>query len=165
LKRTADTVKYLRKIPKVYWRVLDELDAGNCDGMTYEQVSREMPEEYEARQRDKLRYALALNQTMHGWYTYSPTATEPREGFQKASFKALTLPTPRYRYPRGESYLDVIQRLESVIVELERQSAPVLVIAHQVMVAQLLWPVLPTPACLVLHACHPASLCLPRAVL
>jgi hypothetical protein len=38
LKRTADTVKYLRKIPKVYWRVLDELDAGNCDGMTYEQV-------------------------------------------------------------------------------------------------------------------------------
>jgi len=95
LKRTADTVKYLRKIPKVYWRVLDELDAGNCDGMTYEQVSREMPEEYEARQRDKL----------------------------------------RYRYPRGESYLDVIQRLESVIVELERQSAPVLVIAHQVSVA------------------------------
>lgn len=56
------------------------------------QIKEEMPQEYEARQTDKL----------------------------------------RYRYPRGESYLDVIQRLESVIVELERQSSPVLVIAHQV---------------------------------
>jgi hypothetical protein len=38
----------------------------------------------------------------------------------------------RYRYPRGESYLDVIQRLEPVIIELERQRSPVVVIAHQV---------------------------------
>jgi 6-phosphofructo-2-kinase/fructose-2,6-biphosphatase len=37
----------------------------------------------------------------------------------------------RYRYPRGESYLDVIQRLEPVIIELERQHSPVLIIAHQ----------------------------------
>jgi broad specificity phosphatase PhoE/predicted kinase len=37
----------------------------------------------------------------------------------------------RYRYPRGESYQDVIQRLEPVIFELERQRAPVLVIGHQ----------------------------------
>ncbi|MEZ4310700.1 MAG: 6-phosphofructo-2-kinase domain-containing protein [Polyangiaceae bacterium] len=36
-----------------------------------------------------------------------------------------------YRYPRGESYEDVIQRLDPVIIELERQRAPVLVIAHQ----------------------------------
>ena len=36
-----------------------------------------------------------------------------------------------YRYPRGESYVDVIQRLEPVIFELERQRSPVLVIAHQ----------------------------------
>jgi broad specificity phosphatase PhoE len=32
-----------------------------------------------------------------------------------------------YRYPRGESYQDVIHRLEPVIVELERASAPVMV--------------------------------------
>lgn len=37
----------------------------------------------------------------------------------------------RYRYPRGESYLDVIQRLEPVIIELERQRSPVVVVAHQ----------------------------------
>lgn len=37
----------------------------------------------------------------------------------------------RYRYPRGESYEDVIQRLDPVIIELERQRQPILVIAHQ----------------------------------
>ena len=37
----------------------------------------------------------------------------------------------RYRYPRGESYLDVIQRLEPVIIEIERQRSPVLIVAHQ----------------------------------
>ncbi|HMJ10413.1 MAG TPA: 6-phosphofructo-2-kinase/fructose-2,6-bisphosphatase [Polyangiaceae bacterium] len=43
----------------------------------------------------------------------------------------------RYRYPRGESYGDVIQRLEPVIVELERQRVPVLVIGHQAVVRSL----------------------------
>ncbi|KAH9309414.1 hypothetical protein KI387_037325, partial [Taxus chinensis] len=43
----------------------------------------------------------------------------------------------RYRYPRGESYLDVIQRLEPVTVELERQRAPVVVIAHQAILRAL----------------------------
>ena len=43
----------------------------------------------------------------------------------------------RYRYPRGESYLDVIQRLEPVIIELERQRAPVVVVAHQAILRAL----------------------------
>lgn len=30
-----------------------------------------------------------------------------------------------YRYPRGESYLDVISRLDTLIHELERQEDPV----------------------------------------
>ena len=37
----------------------------------------------------------------------------------------------RYRYPRGESYLDVIQRLEPVITELEREAESVVVVGHQ----------------------------------
>jgi broad specificity phosphatase PhoE len=37
----------------------------------------------------------------------------------------------RYRYPRGESYEDVIARLDTVIIELERTRGPVLVIGHQ----------------------------------
>lgn len=36
-----------------------------------------------------------------------------------------------YRYPRGESYEDVIRRLDPVVLELERHRDPVLVIAHQ----------------------------------
>jgi len=36
----------------------------------------------------------------------------------------------RYRYPRGESYQDIIQRLDPVIIDLERQRAPLVVIGH-----------------------------------
>jgi broad specificity phosphatase PhoE len=43
----------------------------------------------------------------------------------------------RYRYPRGESYQDVIQRLEPVIFELERERRPVLVIGHQAVLRAL----------------------------
>jgi broad specificity phosphatase PhoE len=37
----------------------------------------------------------------------------------------------RYRYPRGESYCDMIYRIEPTLMELERQKDPVLIIAHQ----------------------------------
>ncbi|RLO04254.1 hypothetical protein DYB28_006876 [Aphanomyces astaci] len=35
-----------------------------------------------------------------------------------------------YRYPLGESYMDVLSRLEPVIFELERSRAPVVIVAH-----------------------------------
>ncbi|MCA9648244.1 MAG: 6-phosphofructo-2-kinase/fructose-2,6-bisphosphatase [Polyangiaceae bacterium] len=90
LRRTWHTAEPIgREVTQ--WRVLDEIDAGECDGMTYDEIRRERPEEFRARAEDKL----------------------------------------RYRYPRGESYSDVIQRLEPVIVELERQKQPVLVVSHQ----------------------------------
>lgn len=53
---------------------------GSCDGMTYEEIERKFPAEFERRKTDKL----------------------------------------AYRYPRGESYLDVIARLEPMIMEMER---------------------------------------------
>jgi broad specificity phosphatase PhoE len=42
----------------------------------------------------------------------------------------------RYRYPGvgGESYLDVIERIRPVIIELERQRRSVLVVCHQAVV-------------------------------
>lgn len=36
-----------------------------------------------------------------------------------------------YRYPRGESYLDVIQRLEPLIQEIERHREPLMIVGHQ----------------------------------
>ncbi len=73
------------------WHHLDELFAGSCDGMTYEEIEAEFPDEWERRNVDKL----------------------------------------AYRYPRGESYLDVIARLEPIIIEMERHREPLLIIAHQ----------------------------------
>ena len=46
-------------------------------------------------------------------------------------FKRRKADKLNYRYPRGESYLDVITRLEPVVLELERQEDPVLIVAHQ----------------------------------
>lgn len=97
LQRTILTASPIVGFPKIQWRALDEINAGVCDGMTYEDIKKNMPEEYEARKKDKL----------------------------------------RYRYPRGESYLDVIQRLEPVIIELERQRGPVVVISHQAVLRAL----------------------------
>ena len=42
-----------------------------------------------------------------------------------------------YRYPRGESYDDLVARLEPVIMELERQEN-VLVVGHQAVLRCLL---------------------------
>ena len=46
-------------------------------------------------------------------------------------FEARTKDKLRYRYPRGESYLDIIERLEPVIMALESEREPVMVVAHQ----------------------------------
>jgi len=46
-------------------------------------------------------------------------------------FRARDHDKLRYRYPRGESYMDVINRLEPVIFELERQTEPLIIVGHQ----------------------------------
>ncbi len=53
------------------------------------------------------------------------------------AFKAQRNDKLRYRYPQGESYEDVIERLEPVLFELERQQEPVLVVAHQAVLRAL----------------------------
>jgi len=73
------------------WHHLDEIFAGSCDGMTYEEIEAQYPDEWARRKVDKL----------------------------------------AYRYPRGESYLDVIARLEPMVIEMERHREPVLIVAHQ----------------------------------
>lgn len=90
LRRTIQTAHPFTDKPLTF-RALDEIDAGVCDGMTYEQIREQMPDAFAARRADKF----------------------------------------RYRYPRGESYEDVIQRVDPMIIQLERQRQPVLLIGHQ----------------------------------
>lgn len=89
LKRTAETAAGL-PYKKMHWKALDELDAGLCDGLTYEDVERMYPEEYAMRDENKF----------------------------------------EFRYRGGESYRDVVLRLEPVIMELERQQN-IMIISHQ----------------------------------
>ena len=96
LQRTIQTGRALGR-PTLPLKVLDEIDAGICDGMSYAQIEEQMPGEFSRRKADKL----------------------------------------SYRYPRGESYEDVIGRLDPVIIELERQRTPVLVVAHQAILRAL----------------------------
>jgi broad specificity phosphatase PhoE len=96
LRRTIETASRLG-FSYTPWRALDEIDAGDCDGLTYAEIAERMPSEFAARAADKF----------------------------------------RYRYPRGESYQDVIQRVEQVIFELERQRGPVVIIGHQAVLRAL----------------------------
>jgi broad specificity phosphatase PhoE/adenylate kinase family enzyme len=40
----------------------------------------------------------------------------------------------RYRYPEGESYMDIIQRVEPVIFAIEKSKEPVIIVAHQAVI-------------------------------
>ena len=53
LVRAIATSQYIPK-RKLHLRVLDEIDAGTCTGMTYDEIAEKMPEEYAARAADKL---------------------------------------------------------------------------------------------------------------
>eukprot|EP00794_Sanderia_malayensis_P006166 gene6166-6877_t len=97
LKRTIQTGNALKAISREQWKALDELDAGVCEGMMYEEIQEMYPEDFARRDQDKY----------------------------------------HYRYPRGESYEDLVTRLEPVIMELERQQN-ILVICHQAVMRCLL---------------------------
>lgn len=90
LNRTQQTASFLPYKKKLQWKALDELDAGECDGMTYEEIERTFPEDFKARDDNKY----------------------------------------EYRYRGGESYRDIVIRLEPIIMELERQEN-ILIITHQ----------------------------------
>lgn len=87
------------------WKALNEIDAGICDEMTYDQIAEKFPHDFKSRDMNKF----------------------------------------YYRYPRGESYEDLVARLEPVIMELERQGN-VLVVSHQAVLRCLLAYFLDKPA-------------------
>jgi broad specificity phosphatase PhoE/adenylate kinase family enzyme len=106
LRRAWETAAEIQCKQLVEWRSLREIEVGVCDGLSYEQVQLQFPEEYRRRNQDKL----------------------------------------SYRYPRGESYMDVMARLEPVIFELERQRKPLLIVAHQAVLRCLYAYMLDLPA-------------------
>ncbi|XP_060034283.1 6-phosphofructo-2-kinase/fructose-2,6-bisphosphatase 2 isoform X3 [Erinaceus europaeus] len=96
LKQTIQTAECLG-VTYEQWKILNEIDAGMCEEMTYAEIKEQYPEEFALRDQEKF----------------------------------------LYRYPGGESYQDLVQRLEPVIMELERQGN-VLVICHQAVMRCLL---------------------------
>lgn len=52
MKRTIQTARHL-PYRKKQWKALDELDAGVCDGLTYEEIEKKYPEDFRARDDDK----------------------------------------------------------------------------------------------------------------
>lgn len=95
LKRSIQTAQFFsdEEYDTKQMRMLDELNAGVMEGLTYSCISTQHPKEYNARKQDKLHY--------------------------------------RYPGPGGEGYLDVINRLRPVIVELERMTDHVLLVGHR----------------------------------
>ncbi|TKA64769.1 hypothetical protein B0A55_11316, partial [Friedmanniomyces simplex] len=95
LKRSVQTAQFFNdeEYDTKQMRMLDELNAGMMEGLTYGCISTQHPAEYRRRKEDKLHY--------------------------------------RYPGPGGEGYLDIINRLRPVIVELERMTDHVLLVGHR----------------------------------
>lgn len=113
LQRTIETARQLN-YTKLTWKSLDELDAGVCDGMTYEEI------------------AVCLILVI----IYVRTLIPAQENYPE-DFEARDEDKFNYRYRGGESYRDIVVRLEPVIMELERQEN-ILIVCHQVSILAIL---------------------------
>lgn len=65
---------------------LDEIDAGNCEGLTYEEIRRRFPDEFAARARDKYHYVYP------GGEGYVTMYERVNKGFRKALFLSGAAP-------------------------------------------------------------------------
>jgi 6-phosphofructo-2-kinase len=95
LKRSMETAQFFSEdeYDLKQMRMLDELNSGSMEGMTYADIKNKFPIEYDQRRQNKLQY--------------------------------------RYPGAGGESYLDIIGRLSRVILEVERMTDHVLLVAHR----------------------------------
>jgi len=82
--------KWEQMSPRVY-RNLDEIFAGEYEGLTYEEIKKKAPDEASLRAMDKI----------------------------------------GYRYPRGESYYDILARLDPLVHEMESYHEPLMIVCHQ----------------------------------
>ena len=95
LKRSIETAQYFSEdeFDIKQMRMLDELNAGDMEGMTYDEIKTKFADQYALRKLDKLHY--------------------------------------RYPGPGGEGYLDIINRLQKVIIEAERMTDHLLLVGHR----------------------------------
>jgi len=101
LQRTINSAKHIphpvldngqwEQMSNRVYRNLDEIFAGEYEGMTVEEIQQIAGDEAAMRKTDKI----------------------------------------GYRYPRGESYFDLIARIDPLMHELESYKEPILIIAHQ----------------------------------
>lgn len=96
-RRTHQTVAGINA-PVEHLAPLNELNAGICEGMSYEEMQEQYPREFAWRDEDKL----------------------------------------QYRYPWGESYADIMARVEPLLLELEQNGDGVLVVSHQAVLRVIL---------------------------
>lgn len=96
LVRTQQTAAHIPAL-KTVKPELDEIDAGQHDNLTYEEIAQRFPVEFALRDKDKL----------------------------------------NYRYPKGESYVDVVKRLSLLLPSLEQQDN-LLIVSHQATIRCLL---------------------------
>jgi broad specificity phosphatase PhoE len=124
MQRTIQTAQHL-PYTKLTWKSLDELDAGVCDGMTYKEIEV-ISIDFSKFSFSPLYRKLILKTMRIAMRTNSITDIEV--------IAQMTLTFIPYFNPSsqgGESYRDVVIRLEPVIMELERQEN-ILIIGHQV---------------------------------
>ncbi|TPX43140.1 hypothetical protein SeMB42_g03412 [Synchytrium endobioticum] len=101
LRRTIDTTAYFDERYDIkHVKALNEIYAGLCENMTYDEIEKNYPGEATARKQNKLMY--------------------------------------RYPGSGGESYLDVIERLRTIIIELERMETDALIVCHNVVMRTIL---------------------------
>lgn len=105
LKRTQQTAQYIKATEEIRPEV-DEINAGEHDNLTYEDIAQRFPVEFALRDKDKL----------------------------------------NYRYPKGESYMDVVKRLQPVFQELDTEDN-LLIISHQATIRCLMTKLLGSPLC------------------
>ena len=96
LKRTKMTGIHFKKT--IESNLLNELNAGICENLTYSEVEEKYNKLSESREKNKL----------------------------------------IFRYPEGESYLDILEKLKLFILNLECIDTPILIISHRAVIRVLL---------------------------
>merc|ERR1719291_635225 len=109
LKRTKETAQFIKqcKILRHKWDNGDEVEWIQFQGRA-------------RRNLDEL-YAGVCD-----GLTYKEIETKYPDEFARRQGDKLT-----YRYPRGESYMDVTLRLETIVLDIERTREPILIVGHQ----------------------------------